>query len=989
MSDSDEDLMPNNVLKYQRDPTTINANSNFNNTNITGYTFRSNMMTSTFNMPHLERQRYGMRGVDNRSTYYRRETSPMSLRSFPDSGIQNFHNSLYTRGMSSQRSVFNGRSGSPVSMRSIDSNASVSAADIALAFKNVKFNKYDLRMIKEAYNKFMKNRVRKKIEKRRNLKLFLKGNRKRSGEDSGEQGSDSSISSDDCRSSRTILHKENIPRSIHRPLKTHDLSHFRTSIKESNMYKDCTNNFKQNSLRNIVAVTSLRQNHIPQENIENTSVVMLKERFKKGSSFLLPSQRFNKSTVMSNEVSLTNFIPFNNINKDNHCIVTAENINHDTDSDKEEIFSQNITRDVISQQNSNQQRKRVLEVEETNASDRKRNKITMSPIKRNDCISNDINIQKNDFNFKKPQMPIRKTSIAKKDQIPEILIAKSRQPLTGSLEIELPIDKLSQPQHKLHNPEDRHALELQNKYLQNTELEPDCSNQAEITYNSTTDVSMKPSFLKRKLFTQKLDVAESKNMSNDNLAIHSPQNTIYSACREKNKVRKLVSSQSCLSRDVGDDNVLDLIHKIVHPDQMNITAATNRKDLGKSNHENDDKWDVASVISMCNNDEGSDTYTDEEIFKNTENSKKTNNKQVNNSLLTTDKQTTAKCKVNDVQVKPKNQDKKLTPQCKVVIQKLQLKPNHCNDNNKLHETQCHNKRTVSSCVKSFWDTDFESDMEERSITPWTSRNVTKPDNNTQKEVASNCSKLNINKRNVAKGTILTVRSFQNKGINSSMSCRSDISRISRRKESDKYQEKIEENNNEMLNRTTRSKQNEEIKSTEQVKAKEQVVPSSKTKKESKLKSELSKDKEKSNVKTIKTKEPKTNKQSSQDRNECNTSRESLRLKQKREKANLSTQVSETTTKPKRGRQSKNTKEKSNEPVQKKHPVANKKNNETSNKDTKPAKNPTIKNGTLNRTRQTPRKNNEKKQLSATTEQSSLNISNISSRSLRVRSKNVK
>ncbi|XP_046970437.1 uncharacterized protein LOC124537602 [Vanessa cardui] len=725
MSDSDEDLMPNNVLKYQRDPTAINANSNFNNTNITGYTFRSNM-TSTFNMPHLERQRYGMRGLDNRSMYYRRETSPMSLRSFPDSGIQNFHNSFYTRGMSSQRSVFNGRSGSPVSMRSIDSNASVSAADIALAFKNVKFNKYDLRMIKEAYNKFMKNRVRKKIEKRRNLKLFLKGNRKRSGEDSGEQGSDSSISSDDCRSSRTILHKENIPRSIHRPLKTHDLSHFRTSIKESDMYKDCTNNIKQNSLRNIVAVSSLSQNHTSQENTENTSVVTLKDRFKKGSSFLLPSQRFNKSKVMTNEASLTNFIPFNNVNKNNHCIATSDVINHDTDSDKEEIFSEN-TRDVTVQKNSNQQRKRVLEVEETIASDRKRNKITISPIKGNDCISNNINIQKNDFNFKKPQMPIRKTSIAKKDQLPEILIAKSRQPLTGSIELELPIDKLPEPQNKLHNPEDRHALELQNKYLlPNTELEPDGSNQAEITYNSTTDVSMKPSFLKRKLFTQKLDVAESKNMSNDNLAINSPQNTIYSACREKNKVRKLVSSQSCLSRDVGDDNVLDLIHKIVHPDQMNITAATNKKDFSKSNHESNDKWDVASVISMCNNDEGSDTYTDEEIFKNTQNSNKINNKKVNNTLLTTEKQTTAKCKVNEVQDKPKNQDKKITPQCKVVIQKLQMKSHHCNDKDKLNEPQCQNKRTVSSCVKSFWDTDFESDMEERSVTPWPSRNVTKP-----------------------------------------------------------------------------------------------------------------------------------------------------------------------------------------------------------------------------------------------------------------------
>ncbi|CAH2084554.1 unnamed protein product [Euphydryas editha] len=302
MSDSDEDFMPNNGLKYKHDPVGFNA-TNSNNTNITSYTFRNNMMTSTSNMPYLDRQRYEMRGFDQRSVNYRRETSPMSLRSFPN--------------LSFQRSVFNGRSGSPMSMRSIDSNAS--AADIVSVLKNGKYNNHDLRMLKDTINKLMKNRFRKRIEKRRNLKLYSKGNRRRSGEDSGEQGSDSSISGDDCRSSRTNLNKENITKSINRPLKTYDLTQVRTSIKESNIYKDCTENLKQNSFRNMFAVNKLNHKRISEEKGENTSVVTLKERFTKGASFQLPSQRFNKSKLINNETSVRHMITENPRINNNIC----------------------------------------------------------------------------------------------------------------------------------------------------------------------------------------------------------------------------------------------------------------------------------------------------------------------------------------------------------------------------------------------------------------------------------------------------------------------------------------------------------------------------------------------------------------------------------------------------------------------------------------------------------------------------------------------
>lgn len=90
---------------------------NMNNTNITSFSFGNNMMTSTFRSKY-EIQRNGMQHSNQKNMYNIRETSPMSLKSFPDSGMQHFRN--YPNAMTScNRSVFNGRSGSPLSVRSI------------------------------------------------------------------------------------------------------------------------------------------------------------------------------------------------------------------------------------------------------------------------------------------------------------------------------------------------------------------------------------------------------------------------------------------------------------------------------------------------------------------------------------------------------------------------------------------------------------------------------------------------------------------------------------------------------------------------------------------------------------------------------------------------------------------------------------------------------------------------------------------------------
>lgn len=555
----------------------------------------------------------------------------------------------------------------------------MSAVDIAMAFKNVKFNKCDLRMIKEAYNKFMKRRIRKKIEKRRNMRLFLKGYRRKSGYDSGEQGSDSSISSDDWKSTASAMYKDNM--SSCRSTRT-DLTDFRKRIKESNMYKDCTENFKQNAMKNLFAVPPANArdklhatNALSTSTVQNQQGFTQKDRFKNG--FLLPSQRFNKSVasvpiperdrLQGNQNTLKQ-----NKHTNNGYLNTQKRVNNETDSDQEEIFSGVTGREKSIHNVEHQydritdQGKRSLEVEENSCSNRKRTKLS-SPLKQqktngfikdgkgaqvskstNAKVIKDINSpkrdnvskgskdanSKNDFEFIKPQLPARKSAPAKTKEPKEKLISKSAPPLIDAV---IPQNIAQSETTTIPATQTNVSKEKQ----ASAEEQPD------VTQNSTSDLSMRPSFIKRKLFSQKMDVTERKNMSSDGINVNSPQTNVYSAIqKEKHKARKLVTNQSCLSRDVAqeDNNLLDLIHKIVPPDRMNVTNVTNKTSISttvssKNNPvEDDDKWDVTSIISTCNNDDVSDTYTDEEIFGMDEKKKKKkddkvvkNNDNVNNS----------------------------------------------------------------------------------------------------------------------------------------------------------------------------------------------------------------------------------------------------------------------------------------------------------------------------------------------------------------------
>ncbi|XP_075981367.1 uncharacterized protein LOC142979998 [Anticarsia gemmatalis] len=696
MTDSESEISNPNVFTFQNVNTTVSARGP--NTNITNFSFR-NQMTSTMCMPrNFERQRYAESVSDQRSIYYRRETSPMSIQSACDIRPRNFQH--HFNGMGSQKSVYNGRSGSPMSMRSIDSSASVSAADIAFAFKNVKFNKYDLKVIKDAYHKLMKQRVRKRIEKRRNMRLFLKGSRRRSGDDSGEQGSDSSISSDDCRSVKTS-YKENMSCSNSARM---DFTDFRKTVRDSDMLKDCSDNFKQSTFKNMFSINT--SNHHRSQNLNSTSIpkhnnpiLTQQERFKNG--FLLPSQRFNRSVASTVIPESSENHHKNTENcRQNGKIKNASNekpVNNLESGSDEEIFSEVTVRE----KSIESQRKRSLESDDDSSlPNKKRSKLSSpvkSPIKKvpskakNNKVVNNNNENTNNFEFAMPTLPVRKS----KPKVQEKVIAKSKQPLTGFVEPTPPkvatIAEPVKPAIVQEKPKD--------------DVAP--IEQAESTLPS--DVSMRPSFIKRKLFTQKLDVAEKANLSSD--GVNSPQNVYKALQKEKNKARKLVTSQSCLNREVQEDNnLLDLIHKIVPPDRINITNQTTmnqtKTDGNNSNKkDDDDRWDVTSVISMCNEHDVSDTFTDEEIFQNDTKKDTTKKNNVNNNC-------DLKAKTTKTVEKSQNQPR----ECRILVEKLQH-----NQVAKLQtpivdqSTNSTNLNTTKSAAKisakTFWDTDFESDAE--------------------------------------------------------------------------------------------------------------------------------------------------------------------------------------------------------------------------------------------------------------------------------------
>ncbi|XP_045523384.1 uncharacterized protein LOC123713652 [Pieris brassicae] len=179
------------------------------------------------------------------------------------------------------------------------------------------------------------------------------------------------------------------------------------------------------------------------------------------------------------------------------------------------------------------------------------------------------------------------------------------------------------------------------------------------------EVSMKSSFSKRKLFIQNVDLLSVKVGSN--VAEGSPHANVGN--KEKNKARKLVTTQSCLNRNVSDeeDNVLGLIKKIIPAEHINSTSSK----IIKTNSACDDK---------CNSDI-SDTFTDETL---------------NSTAIETDSR---KDNIQKSSWQQWHNDSSILKDCSVIVNK--------------HATT--NMVQRSKCLKTFWDTDIESEKESETV----------------------------------------------------------------------------------------------------------------------------------------------------------------------------------------------------------------------------------------------------------------------------------
>lgn len=439
-----------------------------------------------------------------------------------------------------------------------------------------------------------------------------------------------------------------------------NVTNIRMTINDGSMYNDCTENIRKKSLRNIVCVdktmTCLNQSKAQKIVPLNTEKsLLIKDRFKNG--YLLPSQRFNKSVT---EATSSNVPKSTSTNSDFGQIINAEiqvnnnkiledNLHEDMESDREEIFSE-ITTTARDTQIVNASHKRNIDLDESNCNPQKKSKIIKMQNQKTDsvkghCLNNHTN---SDFIFAKPHMPIRKSAIVKKKPSPEKLISKSKQPVCDAVV----------PAHTRLSPV-KELLAQKSSKTQNRDksFENEIDDNGFNSASSLRDnVSMRPSFIKRKLFTQKLDVAERKNISDTSQSC-SPQVKNLGINKEKNKARKLAASQSCLNREVleEDNHFLDLIHRIVPVEQMNLTNVTNKTASNRNSQPDlDDKWDITSVISTCNDNDISDTYTDEEIFKF---DKHCNNATKNNCKEKIQSQLSSNCRIVLQKLPPAQQTK--------------------------------------------------------------------------------------------------------------------------------------------------------------------------------------------------------------------------------------------------------------------------------------------------------------------------------------------
>ncbi|XP_061720339.1 putative uncharacterized protein DDB_G0282133 [Cydia pomonella] len=583
-----------NVFQFQGSKMIVSAkgpSTNFTNKNFTMDTScRPNLFSSTLNMPWNFQKQSSAASVasSQRSIYHRRDTSPTaSIRS--DLQPRNFHQPFYPRGFS-QQSVYNDRAVSPVSMRSIGSTAS--RADTIKSYIDAIecCTEDELKIIK---HKIRHLEYRKKAQKRRKMQISLKNFQKRY-EDDSEQGSSSSISNDDCVSTQTGYSWRQFSQ------RNGLLQNENTLYSQNNTMCGPKNTFfSQKYTSGEAKISSMQRNTLnasiwSTKSMQNITMMSQRDRFTGGFQF--PSQKFNRSTLYEEQhpVRSKQFLKADCANNKKMNVQRAQIEELSDENDNIFLDTTEKQRTVVKKS----EKRKAESLSDIPNPTSKKPKTCLNNEKVKKQTQNIFNTEKNEFEFVKPQFPVKKSApakprekmISKSSGIPDLLSSTQENEILQPQPVQAP------------SPEPH--------------VEPEQQDNPGLT---TSDMSMRPSFMKRKLFTQTLDVTERKNNSFDSGSADSPQSNIYSALsREKHKTRKLVTSQALLSRDVNqdDDNLLDLIHKIVPPNQVNSTITANTTKPRVSGTKNGDyKWDITSIISTCNNDSVSETYTDDEIFR--------------------------------------------------------------------------------------------------------------------------------------------------------------------------------------------------------------------------------------------------------------------------------------------------------------------------------------------------------------------------------------
>lgn len=134
------------------------------------------------------------------------------------------------------------------------------------------------------------------------------------------------------------------------------------------------------------------------------------------------------------------------------------------------------------------------------------------------------------------------------------------------------------------------------------------SNQSKNQTSSVENASdlTKSSFLKRKLFTQSLDITKIKeNGDSDDVLSNSPLVNIYKSNKKTQKSSLTRSNDATNKPD--QQQILELMKKIVTPEEMNIITEPT---VAVKHSEND--VPVPKVTNPSDNANFSDTYTDEE-----------------------------------------------------------------------------------------------------------------------------------------------------------------------------------------------------------------------------------------------------------------------------------------------------------------------------------------------------------------------------------------